>query len=261
MKKIALIVFLLSFMMIGTAFSGTSRSVSAIQSGIPSIQGEPTEVYFVEGYVDVLYLSFHGDKLVHGYDYAEGYYYAPILGMWGATGWLLFIDFPTDPGLYELMMMIVHQPNLNAEGWLTVDGLTVDGPGYYQLIPGKAEKVEGAKTLGSSVKAEQVEPALVGFWLRPWIDECWLAGLNLSPLPVKGVKGYLDVEGYPGYPAPILGVVTAKKLIFAGDYKTYPGYYELRLMILDKPGLHGVSYPTVDGITVYGPDETWLERM
>jgi hypothetical protein len=218
----------------------------------------PLPHHFVfEGYIDELWLSFNPDKTVNGFDEAPGSYVAPVLGMWGSGGMLVFMDFPTGTG-YELMMLIVSFPSLTATGYLTTDGLIVDGPYTYQLhyVSSAEGTSDGEATLATKVGTSEVTPDLMGFYLRPYIDEEYFG----SFAPGK-INGYADIPGSPGYPAPHLGLLAGGRLIFADDYLSEPGYYELRLNIITLGSLTGISYATVDGLTVNGPMDVWLEPM
>lgn len=256
--KIAPLVLLVCSLLLATSVAAANQSIgSAGRSEGPSYEGVPTYHFLFEGYVDELWLSFNPDGTVNGYDDAPGFYYAPVLGVKGPGAMVLFIDFPTPEAYYELMMLIVDIPSLSATGYLTIDGLLVDGPYAYQLIYAPlSEDVEGSggAALGTGGGVSEVEPELMGLYLRPYVDEEWFDILE----PGK-VKGYADVPGHPSYPAPHLGVIGGGMLIFADDYK--PGGYELRLNKIYVSDLTGVSWATVDGVTVDGPMDVWLEWM
>jgi hypothetical protein len=216
----------------------------------------PPHHFLFDGYLDELWLNFNPDGTVNGIDIASTYT-APVLGMWAGGGMLLFLDFPTGSG-WELMMLLVSFPSLVGTGYFTVDGLTVDGPNSYQLMyvtSTELEETREGKLLASNAQTSEVEPQLVGFYLRPFEDEVYIEMFAPGKL-----NGYTD---YPAvcYPAPILGLLAGGKMIFAMDYVTTPSCYALGLVVLDTPGLTGDLYRTEDGLSIIGPTVVWLEWM
>ncbi len=216
--------------------------------------------FILKPYIDELWLSFNPDHTVNGYDTVPDSpcYPAPILGVYGASKIILWIDYKTEEGCYELAMVIIDKPGLSGKMYRTNDGMEVIGPTDVWLEPVVTEGAGGAAA-ATVEGASEVKPDMVGFYLRPYIDEEWFAGFDLGIPGLTGICGYADVPGYPGYPAPHLGIKAGSKLVFADDYK--PGGYELRLNIITLGPLTGISYATVDGIAVDGPMDVWLERI
>ena len=256
MRKIVLSVLLLGFLLVGSAMSAPSSSVAATPKyNGPVVKGTPDHHYYVSGYIDELWLSFNPDGTINGYDVAPGVYYAPILGMGKESQMLLFLDFPTGVG-EELGMCIFI--GLNGNAYFTMDGLAIDYTLYLTLIPA-AEANTGGKVLASSMQTKQpTTDALRAFHLNPWIDIQFFTRLSVSTEAYMIIGGYADVPEHPCYPAPTLGIKAGKRLIWADDYVTGEGCYELRMNSINVPTMDGNSWATIDGTDIGGPTYIWL---
>ncbi len=255
MKKIVLVASFVVLLIATVSVTTASSAPSALYAPkTPTVKGIPTQCFILSPYIDKLWLSFNPDGTINGYDEVEGVpcYPAPILGLASKTKWILFTDFKTAEGCYELGMIIINYPNLDGTAYLTSNGWDVYGPISVQLVPCTAELQTG-KPIASAKEQKQITPTYRCFTLAPYIDE-----LHLDSFAKGMINGEDVVEGSVCYPAPIFGGYSNKKIVFVMDYKTNPSCYELGMAIIDRPALTGILWRTTDGIDMIGPTDVSL---
>jgi len=138
MKKIGLVIAFAILLIASTSVATASSSPAALYSSqAPIVKGTPTQCFILSPYIDKLWLSFNPDGTVNGYDEVPGHpcYPAPILGLAAKTKWILFLDFKTSEGCYELGMVIIDRPALTGVLWRTLDGTDIVGPTEVALVP------------------------------------------------------------------------------------------------------------------------------